>query len=525
MSKRIVIYAIVGMVAVASLPSFAFAENAGGGADTRMIILRVFQIIWLLATLGGGAFSITGFVRLRSAHDDLFAVESAKKMTLIGGVVFIGSALVSIVLLFIAGKFQAAVLIPPTPPPLPIEDRQGLGGEFSGQFSRVKAHYPRRNDRNINRDTSIKIEFKTPIQVESVADAQKNLKTSSIKIQETASIGKPNPALIQGQIILDPTRTIITITPSALFGQPDKNISYTVILTAAILKENGESLFGGTGNYNWQFEVSGNTDNSPPFIESVLPISQTVGERVPKNSLIQITFNEPIDASAMSIGGITVFDATTKKPIPGSFSLGNNFQSLTFIPQETCGKNNCGETMYCLSKNASLRVMVKTARLREKRSTDAPWKAQFPYDGIVDLAGNALDGGGEQGGRKNGKAEGSPMDDYSIVFQTSDDIDMVPPTIVSVSPKRNSGNVDANTPVEVTFSKFMDAASLHANSITLSNEINYSVESRHDRVGKRTVVKMEHDPFKPQTLYTPEVRPDVHDAFQNCYQPCVGPLQ
>ncbi|MDO8571288.1 MAG: Ig-like domain-containing protein [bacterium] len=522
MSKRIITHALALGVAVASLPSFALAQTASG-TDTRVIVLRAFQIIWLLASIGGLGFLIYGFIKLRTAHDDLFAIESAKKMTLIAGIVFVGSVIVSIVLLIIAGQMGKGVSIPPPPLPQP-EVRQGLGGEFSGQFSKVKSHYPRRDDKNIARNASLQIEFKTPIQAESIFDATKNLKIASIKIQETATVGKPNPVLIPGKAALDPTRTILTITPSALLGQPDKKISYTVILTAAILKENGESLFGGTGNYNWQFEVSGSIDVTPPFIESMLPILQA-GGRAPKNALVQITFNEPIDATTANSGALTVMDIATNKPVSGSFSLGNNFRSLTFTPQETCGKNSCGEAMYCLPKNVSLKVVVKTAGLPEKRNDDVPSKALFPYDGIVDLAGNALDGGGENGTKKNGKSEGSPVDDYSARVATSDEIDTVAPILMSVSPKRNTGSVDQKAPIEMTFSKFMDAASLHTNSVFLSNELNYSVESRHDLVNKRTLVKMEHDPFAPQTLYSPEVRSDVHDAYQNCYQPCAGPLQ
>ena len=83
----------------------------------------------------------------------------------------------------------------------------------------------------------------------------------------------------------------------------------------------------------------------------------------------------------------------------------------------------------------------------------------------------------------------------------------------------------ANAPLEIVFTKFMDLASLHTGSIRLQPAQNYSVVSSHDFAALRSRSVVQHDDFKENATYSPEVLSEVRDASQNCFSQCIGPTR
>ena len=69
-------------------------------------------------------------------------------------------------------------------------------------------------------------------------------------------------------------------------GNPDNNTKYTVALTNAIRKENGDLVWPGFDDgYSWEFIVSTEIDTTPPKVESVVPRPATSKAR---NIVVQI---------------------------------------------------------------------------------------------------------------------------------------------------------------------------------------------------------------------------------------------
>ena len=128
--------------------------------------------------------------------------------------------------------------------------------------------------------------------------------------------------------------------------------------------------------------MSGFTDDSPPFVESIVPLPNAKGrtEKIAPNALIQITFSEPIDPTTVKNSVIDVRNTGTASPIPGTASIGNNFRTVIFTPSEQCGSNACSEPMFCLPKAASLSVKLRAAKISSDKSI-GPNKAVFPMTG------------------------------------------------------------------------------------------------------------------------------------------------
>ena len=117
----------------------------------------------------------------------------------------------------------------------------------------------------------------------------------------------------------------------------------------------------------------------------------------PMNSVIQITFNEPIlpmnvigdaadvrdyirivnaDPAARATGALCDFDAQcisfncesnvcagANDYLPGIFRISNMYKTVEFISDNQCGMNGCGEAIYCLPENSHLRVEMEAATL------------------------------------------------------------------------------------------------------------------------------------------------------------------
>ncbi len=413
------------------------------------------------------------------------------------------------------------------------------------------------------------------INVKAVTDAD-TLTVGSMTYAFVAKDALPN------QIILGATSVITAINiKTVLNSNPDVSatvLNNKVTITAlkaggagnnivlnssngAALDLSGASLSGGVdGNNN----VTANPPGQPDQ---------------PRNSVIQINFNEPIfpnnvvgDASAVS-NVIRVVDIDTGKNLTGKFVMANQYKTLEFISDNECGVNGCGEKIYCLPENSHLRVEVKAASLSAVCSSNNDCSAKSPYnicvgnlcnsvadgnfpqgsataaDGVMDLSLNSLDG------NRDNKAQGpasfynqnSPSvagDSYSWSFFISDKLDATPPKIEATAPNKDATMAGLTADLEITFNKLMMASSLKTGS-TLANNgkidvahkniniwnladkpIGYWIDSVSilaSGVPVKTKALIKHSDFSESMSYRTQVGSGVRDIFQNCFKPSSGP--
>lgn len=250
----------------------------------------------------------------------------------------------------------------------------------------------------------------------------------------------------------------------------------------------------------------------------------------PKNTIIQINFNESI--SPLTISGtsddvadkLRVVNAATGaraggqactidkecrsykctsgtcqgNQLAGNFLVSNQYRTVEFISDTKCGVNGCGENIYCLPANSHLRVEVEAASLIScssnsdctvspynscisgvcQNSDNKNYPAAASLNGLVDVANNSLDG--NRNTNPQGKVDiwnenlsaadnGTRGDNYHWSFWVSDRLDLSTPTITTTSINNNQSSVGLSTPIEVLFSKLMLSSSLAPGSITVNN--------------------------------------------------------
>jgi uncharacterized membrane protein YwzB len=360
-------------------------------------------------------------------------------------------------------------------------DYGGEGGALGNGI--IENHYPARNAIDVPRNTVIVVTFKVPMMATSIInniDGVDYANNDSVKIYPTADVSKVS--ITAKAYKTDDFKTYV-FRPINLLGSPDQPVNYTVELTNQIKKSDGKNAFGAFGGYKWSFEVSTRIDLTPPQVESVIPKPSVT---VPRNMVIQINFNEPINPMTISgkvelstggtVGAVLMdnsYDLITVKKgtdfIAGEFSYGNQYKTVEFVTNDLCGKNTCGGNIYCLPANAAIDVLVKAATLLEANKPTA----LFPYTGIVDMADNSLDG------NKDGTAKGpqaqstfepynlnNPVvanfgDDLTWGFQTNDVIDLIPPEIaLNYIPEAGKQDVDPTQYFSIPFNKIMMATTL-----------------------------------------------------------------
>jgi len=523
--KSSLVFLICLVAGVVLLPFSVFAESSGfyrviglPENDAGLLVVRILQIIWIILTLGSLGVAILAFLRMRNSGDDLVQAQTAKKLLLFGAIGF-GVSLVITIILFVAygalaSKYQQTVSTP-TKGEQEGESQYSFGKPLN-QFLKITNHYPARDERGISRNAKILITFADPVKPESVLEQGGALKKNVIRLLMQGDQFK-NAIAAQGTFSDD--HKILSLTPEKLLGDVNKKMFYSVTVTDTLLKETQESLLGLGNSYQWQFEISGVIDNTPPQLESVVPFANQEQELWHKNSLIQLTFNEALDPNSISGKKIIVTNEITKKPIDGFWAIGNAYRSLSFVSQEPCGKNACQDVIYCLPKDAKILVNAKAANLAKQPKAERPFLAQSPFDGIVDASGNSFDG------NKDGKSQGSAQDSYNWTFKTNDLLHTESARIEFLQPSRDKTRVDLMAPVEALFTSLMDVTSLHNGTVVLSQELSTWLTAVNHEKAKKTSVKVFHDPFKKDTLYTPLVRSEVRDIYQQCFYPCQGPAK
>jgi len=513
-----------------------------GETDIRVIIARIINvflgllgIIALLLILYGGFLWMTaGGVPER--------VEKAKKV-LINAVIGLAIILTSWaitwfifnVLLGEGGVFGPPGERPTGPPPTYESFSSALGNGI------VDYHYPPRGDTDVPRNTKIMITFKREMLIESIIEGYDDndtpldtsddtgselLKTDNIKIYRTADGEDAHLREDQVRVRFTDDLQSFVFEPVEWLGSASEDVSYTVTLGPGLTRADGEDAFQGamSDGYQWNFEVGTFVDVTPPRVRSVFPVA---GEEYPKNVMIQINFNEPIDPTSAT-GHTSRFTNILVEGggvVLGSFAIANQYKTVEFIPDEACGTNTCGGEVFCLPGGVDIDVTVRAATMR---SGEEP-AAVFPYNGIVDMAGNSLDGNDDD------TAQGPPDDNYEWSFSTSNNVYIAPPGVDSVNPGPGESGVAPDLPVEIVWDVLMSLSSMNGANIMLGDNrtddlsVWYTLDS--DSLAEdgspaeggipphHTKTSIRHGIFLEETQYYPEIFSEVKDVYQNCFSP------
>ncbi len=397
----------------------------------------------------------------------------------------------------------------------------------------IESHYPGRNATGVPRNTRVVVTFKKKIDPASIIVGGANATVAILKSSQVVGTSNQFPqkfaqSLTAADIDVAATPDGLTFVfvqkncPTNCFGSPSENVFYTVALrggSSGIKLSGGADAFTGTFNsgYLWEFQVSTLLDTTPPTVSYLIPTDGETG--VPRNSLIQVDFDEPVDPVSVASGlSITQTGGTV---VQGVQQIGNQYQTVEFRTNQACGTNSCGETVYCLPGNQTIGVRVKTDAL-----TSTPPLGIYPPSGVTDMAGNALDGNG------NGTAEGGPTDDHVSSFQTNNTIDLVPPKVVSQSPATLQGSIARDLKLAVTFSKLMSSTSFTTDNAKLipgtgGAPTNYSIatEAVSSTVGgapDETTGLIDHDLLSINQPYSIDMTSGLRDLHQNCFYPGGG---
>lgn len=328
----------------------------------------------------------------------------------------------------------------------------------------------------------------------------------------------------------------------------------------------------------------------------------------PRNAVIQVVFNEAVipttlsgsagdvkdyirivnaDSAAKAAGQACSHDADcmsfkcsggtcngNNNYLEGKFYISNQYKTVEFISNISCGVNACGETIYCLPENSHLKVELKASGLNNCQPDNCTARSPFsscqdsvcvdssghrypqgvvPPNGVADAAMNSLDG--NRDGYAYGPAtyynENDPQtnsgDNYVWSFYISDKIDLSAPQITGTDAAHNQQRVDAKKGVYVDFSKVMMSSSLTSGSIVINNgksdfihklmnlwnftnePIGYWITSENRETGAPdqepdwTQSQIRHTSFAVPAKYRSQAGSGVKDIYQNCFRPCAGP--
>ncbi len=577
--------------------------------DIRLIIARIIRVALSLVGIVLVCLMIyAGYLWMTAGGNDEQITQSKSiiRNAVIGLAIILSAySIVSYIMKILgvqdSGGLATAVYAPGT---------QNFTG--SGALGKVvKDHYPARNQKDVPRNTKIVITFKRPVLLSSfVEDYNHNnilgdcINTNSSNFNwfndcdhVVSSTGKLSDKYINvsqsdnGQsvqaLVITATTTVnpvnniagiytIVLKPivdstnpkGGYLGNENNMVPYTVHLGDGILADddtNGNpSIFQnqnvGNNFYFWQFTCSNLLDNEPPYVTSVFPnsINANPGGEA-KNSVIQISFSEPMDPTDMqgsfsstsvyagyyALSGNKIFSKATKSSVPlGNFNLVNNYQTLEFTPNLECAKNACGNPIYCLPvcdqpganctgdpKSDDYQLLLEAAK------TLAGSFESVPFSGLADMSGNALDGNNVAlDGKPDGQAQTATTtlpvfdnwkhpDNYFWTFKLKDEIDKTSPIINKITPGVKAQNVPKDAGLSLTFSKRMRANSAYeidiqewpVNAIPLWKVpfIDFSYQT----------FNINHGPFLDNKVqnYIPIVSSSVEDAHFNCFYPGVGP--
>ncbi len=344
-------------------------------------------------------------------------------------------------------------------------------------------------------------------------------------------------------------------------GSGEENAQYTVRLTYKINKKekvNDEfvSIFDRQYKdyYFWEFETGTDLDLTPPYVKSARPRENSV---VKKNNIVQVYFSEPMDPTVAA--GYLSYDSLTHlffdSMVTGTWKLSNGYQVAEFVSDLECGVNSCGEKMYCLpvacadpADKECKQIYEAMARAGQLLNTDGLSFEAVPFSGLMDMAGNALDGNKNEAAepRPNSAlsfAEQKQPDNYFWFFTVQNKIDREAPFVEWITPGIDKEEVKGKDSLKMRFSKVMWLATLYSPEVFLEEyplamDVTTTVKDvlgfypvsdlkiiagADDRTELQLKTTREFGPYNLDLYYFPQVKSSVKTETQNCLYPGRGP--
>jgi len=569
--------------------------------DIRVIIARIVRAAFGLVGIILVVLNLyAGFLWMTAGgnEDQIAKAKAILKNAVIGLAICLSAfAIVSFVINTLLGNNMIGAgqtTVNPPAGPVSFQGSGALGGI-------IKDHYPMRGETGVPRNAKIAVTFRKPIVLSDIAeDTNKdgvlgNCKTPFTDWRDCDRVKKvkqgDKDVLSDNMVNIKNTSTSLSIADAAIvaysqvdmpgmpagvytivikpltdlnapnggyLGSPTEDVGYKVRLgtnlriTGAVWQKAFQQGTIGNSYYEWSFVTSNLLDLDPPTVIDVFP---AVGKPEPRNSVIQINFSEPVDPSAIqgqfsntlkpyflpnkNIWLNTLSTPLTSNAPQGQFVLTNGYRTLEFQSVLECGVNACGKTRFCLPSCGAdcLRddytMLLKAARLISTSSFEAT-----PFSGVMDMAGNALDGNADD--QPDMATTSEPVfynqlvkDNYDWTFQINNTVDNDSPRLITMSPGINATFVTGDFPWYMTFDKRMRFESLY--NIDLSESP--SPAARGDNIplcrvprivsdGSITTSTMSHCPFvDAQQEYYPILTSDIEDIHYNCFYPGKGPGQ
>jgi len=218
-----------------------------------------------------------------------------------------------------------------------------------------------------------------------------------------------NGVVVSGTAQLFSNGQAIEFTPGPSFGAGD---TVQVYLDPTALSADGVPL----QSFQGQFTVSGSLAKTVASVEATNPSPDSTN--VPLNTIIQIEYDQPLQASTINSTNVALYDVTTSSLVSTTLSLVGT-QIINIAP---------------------------TSNL----------VAGSQYAAYIDYGGNVTN------------TKGVPVESYELDFTAGTAVDNAAPTIVSQAPTNNSANIGTNTLVSVNFNKAINPVSVTGSTIQLT---------------------------------------------------------
>jgi len=509
-----------------------YGEQIGlAGTDPRIIIARIIQVaLGFLGIIAVVLIMYAGWMWMTSEGNEekITKAKNILKNAIIGLIIILSAFSIAS---FILNKLSESTGIRPGP------GGPGPGGGTGGGIGvlgscTVESIYPEPEQKEVPRNTSIIVSFREEIRPGTICadtnnseifcDGDDIITDGRIKIYKSSD--EETNFLTAVKVSTSDNKTFI-FTPVNYLGSPSESVWYTVYFSNDIEKADGGNIFATCGRdyLEWQFQVSNKLDLIPPQVKTMEEggVSPKPASTKPRNSVIQINFNEAINPLTISGQAEEVSNFITVKCmvgadcnpegdgysdkyfacgdatcLKGKFNVSNQYRTVEFISAVQCGVNGCGEKIYCLPGGSQIRVELKAAALTDCGADNCVSRSPYnncagghcqddtgqnyplsslPLSGVADVALNSLDG--NRDANPQGPAtfynENSPNpltgDNYQWSFSISEEIDLSPPVIESIVPAPNASGVNLSDPILVTFSKLMMSSSLKSGWIIVNN--------------------------------------------------------
>lgn len=421
----------------------------------------------------------------------------------------------------------------------------------------IRDHYPARGANDVARNTRIFVTFRDEMDISSfivdydtngtpddvsddTAPATAYLNGDNIQITYETPDGESG-SVSNTEVTVGFTGDLKTFTfDPPVLGSATDDWNYTVVLNDDIENVDGETPIN-SGGYEWTFTTGNSLDLTSPTITSVIPRADNSYDR---NITVQVTFSEAVDptsatgetASGFSNIYIAGLDGIT---VDGGYEISNQYRTVTFTSTDACGTNSCGETIYCLPASDTITATVVAAT----PGTSPPQVDEYPYDGVVDVAGNAFDGNGDE-----------TYADYDWSFYTTNDVNLSAPEVEAILPDIREEDVSLDQDVVMTFgctdsndSSYCDSilmsSTVDADNITITpnptHELWFNFSSQELTSDDQPITSTEQTPAKTQVTidhgiflestetstygYATSIGRGLRNQYQNCYNPGAGP--